>query len=331
MSQRKWRDADPIKRSAQDSRARANALKRLRVALTDSSTSDDDETSDIWRSDSGDGTGVWSGTAVWIDIPGLNAWHQQYKGNWYSISDARARAAYARIVTDLTYGRRPYSVRYVGGPYSGQDSELFLTPDNFLLTTHHETDFGQYEYQQIDNGVHIYEWVPTPEPAERDFYAEEIVGWREWKLVVDESATITTPVATSIPVYQLSAISSTARWPAYQPMRAECNRELTMWCGVEDYKEDAHVVPEWNCDCGIHAYKEKSSVDGSWIVNGLVRVYGQVSLWGKKIVVGEKGYRAEFAYPRHLYLRESFHSSVEVRTIVAAQVSETYGVPCECE
>lgn len=298
MSPRKWQGADPLTRLAQAARARADMLKEWGVAQSGSTTV---------NKISG------SGTTAWITTPNRDTWRQQYMGSWYSTSEARASAAYSRFC-------------YVGGPSAGERGKLFLTPGQLPPATRSETDFGCYRYRGIENGVYVYEWVPMPEPTEREFYAEEIVGWRSWKLVVDEDATIA--AATGIPVYQLAAISAETVWPAYQPLQAICDRALAMWSGVVEYKEDSHVVPEWNCECGVHAYKEKSSVVQP--IEPLFPVYGQVSLWGSKIVVAETGYRAEFAYPRHLWLREWTHPSVDARVSIAAQLSETYGVPCEC-
>lgn len=253
-------------------------------------------------------------------------------GSWYSTSEARANASYARFETIP----RSYPVCYVGGPSAGERGKLFLTPGELPPATCSETDFGCYQYRGVENSVYVYEWVPMPEPTERDFYAEEIIGWRSWKLVVNEDATIATMAAADAPVYQLAAISAETVWPAYQPLQATCDKALAMWNGVVEYKEDSHVVPEWNCECGVHAYKEKSAVKRKFVtyVKPIALpfpVFGQVSLWGSKIVVGETGYRAEFAYPRHLWLREWVHPSVDARAIIAAQLSKTYGVPCDCE
>jgi hypothetical protein len=53
---------------------------------------------------------------------------------------------------------------------------------------------------------------------------------------------------------------------------------------------ETHEAPHENCICGIYAASTESTVPASG------NVYGKVKLWGK-VVPGERGYRAEIAYP----------------------------------
>jgi hypothetical protein len=65
--------------------------------------------------------------------------------------------------------------------------------------------------------------------------------------------------------------------------------ELPLGYGFECVCE-SHSAPDKDCTCGIYAaMTEKGVPQGG-------NVYGKVKLWGK-IVPGEKGYRAQFAYP----------------------------------
>lgn len=53
---------------------------------------------------------------------------------------------------------------------------------------------------------------------------------------------------------------------------------------------EKHAAPNETCSCGIYAASTENGVPAGG------NVYGKVNLWGK-VVPGEKGYRAEFAYP----------------------------------
>lgn len=61
------------------------------------------------------------------------------------------------------------------------------------------------------------------------------------------------------------------------------------------------------CPCGIYAVREPQDAAG-YVANfadmGVPRAIGTVSLWGR-VVEGEHGWRAEFAYPRRVYLLRS--------------------------
>jgi hypothetical protein len=55
-----------------------------------------------------------------------------------------------------------------------------------------------------------------------------------------------------------------------------------------------HDTPHENCSCGIYAARDIEQCPGG-------DVFGKVKLWGK-IVPGEKGSRAEYAYPSELHV-----------------------------
>jgi hypothetical protein len=61
---------------------------------------------------------------------------------------------------------------------------------------------------------------------------------------------------------------------------------------------DEHEAPLESCSCGIHAAKDLETLQR---VSGGGPVVGEVYLWGK-VIPGENGYRAQYAYPKSLYL-----------------------------
>ena len=63
---------------------------------------------------------------------------------------------------------------------------------------------------------------------------------------------------------------------------------------------------------------------------GIVLVIGEVSLWGR-VVVCQRGWRAEFAYPRRIFLviPESWESESHLELHALARDFAAYGVPVE--
>lgn len=76
---------------------------------------------------------------------------------------------------------------------------------------------------------------------------------------------------------------------------------------------DRHPVPDEDCTCGIYAVKtlsllvEENAIAScrrlDWIQDRLV--LGAVDLWGK-VVIHERGYRAQFARPTQLWANPAF-------------------------
>lgn len=60
-----------------------------------------------------------------------------------------------------------------------------------------------------------------------------------------------------------------------------------------------HEAPDEDCTCGIYAAIDDKGVPDSG------NVYGKVKLWGK-VVPGEKGYRAQYAYPTEFRVAPKF-------------------------
>ncbi len=94
-----------------------------------------------------------------------------------------------------------------------------------------------------------------------------------------------------------------------------------LYSAVQDYcwppYEAAHGDPEGSA--GLFAFKKLE--DALSFADG-TSVLGEVSLWGT-VVEHAGGYRAEFAYPKRLFLPPSWDPAAIVR------IEETYGVPVE--
>ena len=104
-------------------------------------------------------------------------------------------------------------------------------------------------------------------------YISPIIGWRVWR-------------------WYASGLRSLngKPWSPGQPLAAKCGAGNA---------HDAHEPPQADCTCGVYAAK---SLDHLRQI-GLDRygVLGEVNLWGT-VVEHELGWRAQFAYPKTLFL-----------------------------
>jgi hypothetical protein len=104
---------------------------------------------------------------------------------------------------------------------------------------------------------------------------EPLVGRRCWGLA-----------ETADGIFICSGHSATI-WPGDQPVEAACTR--------------AHTSPGKSCSCGIYALAETEPWPYYSFEGPGYAVWGEVLLWGV-VIKGDKGYRAQFAYPKTLYL-----------------------------
>lgn len=119
----------------------------------------------------------------------------------------------------------------------------------------------------------------------------------------------------------LFSLNEGVPWAAGKRMEATCNRPVTLpddmrWTIL--YETHAHVAPHENCTCGLYAvtYPERAPV---------AEILGRVNLWGK-IVPGTDGYRAQYGYPKDLYVMERGGKAKELQQ-VCDELEKAYGVP----
>jgi hypothetical protein len=91
------------------------------------------------------------------------------------------------------------------------------------------------------------------------------------------------------------------RWHPGLALAARCRASVVVGTivGRTEAADDAHDAPQARCTCGVYAAKSlehlrKNRYDRCGI-------YGEVSLWGT-VVEHERGWRAQFAYPKSLIL-----------------------------
>lgn len=82
-----------------------------------------------------------------------------------------------------------------------------------------------------------------------------------------------------------------------RPPRVELPFDLTY--AYTKVEPDPHQAPHKDCTCGVYAAQtpEQCAAHGKYVV-------GRVSLWGT-VVPGEKGWRAERAYPSEIFVLKS--------------------------
>ena len=123
--------------------------------------------------------------------------------------------------------------------------------------------------------------------------AAALVGWRSWGLAKTPRGILLISHAETI-------------WPADTPLQAACGR-------------GSHLAPGNKCTCGIYALAEHDHFPYYAYDGNDYAVFGQVSLWGE-VIRGSKGFRAQYAYPKTLYLA---HKDWRY----AQPLRETYRVP----
>jgi hypothetical protein len=149
-------------------------------------------------------------------------------------------------------------------------------------------------------------------PARAPDYAEAIGAWRLWL-----------PVETPEGIRLRSLFHDTV-WPPRVPLRATCLAPRGAWpLGRLGRRRAAgHEAPEARCTCGLYAAHPDLLLE-HLAAEPARYVVGRVFLWGR-VVECERGWRAELAYPAHLYVAASAR---DVGRRCAALA--VYGVPVE--
>ncbi len=120
---------------------------------------------------------------------------------------------------------------------------------------------------------------PSPDTAFEVNMMECLVGWKSWSLTQGKSLPILSP---TYPVH----------WPPGEALVANCHH------GCKE-------TPNQNCACGIYA------VDSRKEALKYGEFMGEVYGWGR-YVRGDKGWRAQKAYPKSFYLEPGQESLIDV-------------------
>jgi hypothetical protein len=140
-------------------------------------------------------------------------------------------------------------------------------------------------------------------------FVQPLIGWRAWKVWAPQTGPDPCPV--------FSSVILDTPWTPRRRISAEHSFDLGAKC---------RGLLEMNCSCGIYAFKDPieafvylMKVRDRLLGMSVEVALGAVSLWGK-VIECESGYKAQYAYPCHLYLPASFARFLP-------DVSSAFGVP----
>jgi len=90
------------------------------------------------------------------------------------------------------------------------------------------------------------------------------------------------------------------KWFAHQPLSAVCRADACgSIAGLSKATHNPAELPYFSCTCGVYAAKTIQHLRQCGYRK--FGVHGEVYLWGK-VVEHERGWRAQFAYPKTLFL-----------------------------
>jgi hypothetical protein len=145
-------------------------------------------------------------------------------------------------------------------------------------------------------------------------FTEVMIGWRAWGVPASW-----TPG--EVPLLH-SVTHGDYVWTPREVVEAHCPKAKF---GKGSGHGDPPTVPGENCTCGFYSAKTRDHLQSMSYHkydaerSGMFHVMGEVALWGK-VVEGTQGWRAQFGYPRKLYVPFEAHKLV-------APLKDAYG--CE--
>jgi preprotein translocase subunit YajC len=90
------------------------------------------------------------------------------------------------------------------------------------------------------------------------------------------------------------------RWVAHQPLSAVCRADVCgSIAGLSKATHNPAELPSFGCTCGVYAARTMEHLRQCGYKK--LGVHGEVYLWGT-VVEHERGWRAQFAYPKVLFL-----------------------------
>jgi len=119
-----------------------------------------------------------------------------------------------------------------------------------------------------------------------------LTGYRAWRVNHKENGE-----------WRLKAVGQDTTWEPKKKMEAVC---ATSRGNGSQPGGQRHPVPQRDCTCGFWAFKSIDMLPAALHGQGHrneIRVIGSVDLWGR-VIETEHGFRAQYAYPKELWLLE---------------------------
>ena len=137
--------------------------------------------------------------------------------------------------------------------------------------------------------------------------------------------------------YLLRSVVSDDYWRPRQAMVADCNQTPGYQFDLTHLDGD-HTAPDPKCKCGFYAvdtlprllevYETWSRLFSRLEIERYPAVLGKVKMWGK-VIPGERGWRAQYAYPAELLIVKSVVGDLLNRHLPVYEDLQTYGVPVD--
>jgi hypothetical protein len=147
---------------------------------------------------------------------------------------------------------------------------------------------------------------------------EPVVGWRYWR--VDKKEKLLHSLSGAKGFMWQPNTRFEARCPVIKPTGIDGRYRF-----LSGYRGEMHDSPGEMCRCGIYAARDLTHLRRQMLTGLALNVVGEVSLWGK-LIPGSKGYRAQYAYPRRLFV---IQRTADWDQSEAAEALSVYGVPVE--
>jgi hypothetical protein len=137
--------------------------------------------------------------------------------------------------------------------------------------------------------------------------------------------------------YLLRSVTCDDFWRPRQAKVADCTQTLGFLFELT-HSDGDHNAPDPKCKCGLYAvdsltrllevYDTWSKLWSRLEIERYPAVVGRVKMWGK-VIPGEHGWRAQYAYPAELFIVKSVVGSLVNRHLPLYEDLMNYGVPVD--
>ncbi|MBA2365788.1 MAG: hypothetical protein H0V77_04975 [Actinobacteria bacterium] len=137
--------------------------------------------------------------------------------------------------------------------------------------------------------------------------------------------------------YLLRSVTCDDFWRPRQAKVADCTQTLGFLFELTHSGGD-HNAPDPKCKCGLYAvdsltrllevYDTWSKLGSRLEIERYPAVVGRVKMWGK-VIPGEHGWRAQYAYPAELFIVKSVIGNLVNRHLPLYEDLQNYGVPVD--